>query len=52
MKALVNARKVAANLLKLADAMSNLTVGDAPELSTLLKRKWNLPVPKKNPKEH
>jgi hypothetical protein len=49
---ILNARKAAANLLKLADAMSNLTVGDAAELSTLLKRKWNLPVLKNNPKEH
>jgi hypothetical protein len=39
-------------LLKLADTMSNLTVGEAGELSTLLKRKWNIPVPNTNPKEH
>jgi len=35
-------RKVSAHLLKLADAMSSLTVGEAAELSKLLKSKWKI----------
>lgn len=45
-------RKVSAHLLKLADAMSSLTVGEAAELSKLLKSKWNIRMPNTDRKEH
>jgi hypothetical protein len=37
------ARKPAAHLLKLADEMSNLTVGESADLSKLLQDKWKIP---------
>ncbi len=44
--------KAAAHLLKLADAMSNLTVSEAAELSKLLEARWNVPHPNATRKEH
>jgi hypothetical protein len=38
------APKVAGHLLKLADTLSNLTVGEAAELAKLLKNKWRVPT--------
>lgn len=38
-------RNVSVKLLRLADAMSNLTISEAAELSALLKGKWNIPTP-------
>ncbi len=43
--------KAAAHLLKLADAMSNLTVSEAAELSKLLEARWNVPHPNATRKE-
>jgi hypothetical protein len=45
---IINARpkKPAANLLKLVEALSSLTVSEAAELSNLLKAKWDVPVRK------
>ena len=50
---ILNARanKAPAHLLKLVDAMSNLTVGEAAELSKLLKGKWKIPTPNAGSKE-
>lgn len=45
-------RKVPAHLLKLVEAMSNLTVGEAAELSRLLKGQWNIPMPHTNRNDH
>jgi hypothetical protein len=45
-------RKVPAHLLKLAEEMSNLTAGEAAELSKLLKGKWKIPIPNADRKEH
>jgi hypothetical protein len=42
---ILNAPKVSTRLQKLADAMSNLKVGEAAELSRLLRAKWNIPTP-------
>jgi ribosomal L7/L12-like protein len=41
---ILNARTAPAHLLKLADAMSNLTVSEAAELAKLLEAKWNVPT--------
>jgi hypothetical protein len=43
---IINARpkKPAANLLQLVEALSNLTVSEAAELSNFLKAKWDVPV--------
>ncbi|MBI5263641.1 MAG: hypothetical protein HY852_17670 [Bradyrhizobium sp.] len=38
------APKVAGHLLKLADALSNLTVGEAAELGRLMKARWKIPT--------
>jgi hypothetical protein len=38
------AKKGPAHLLQLVEAMSNLTVGEAAELSRLLKAKWGVPT--------
>jgi hypothetical protein len=37
-------RRAAAHLLNLADAISNLTVGEGAELSKMLKARWNVPA--------